>query len=62
MRELLDARDALRAPGASVPERAGAKATISTYSDQAAERCKKLREQVRQTEGLADQLRREASD
>jgi MerR family transcriptional regulator, copper efflux regulator len=59
MRELLDARDALRgAAGDDARHRAEAK--LSEYAEAAAERCAKLREQMRQAEGLASQLRREA--
>lgn len=48
MRELLDARDA------------GASEVLSRYAEDAAERCAKLKKQLRQAEGLAGQLRREA--
>ena len=53
MRELLDARDRLG-------EGDEPRATLSRYADDAAERCAKLRRQLQQAEGLADQLRREA--
>ncbi len=59
MRELLDARDALRG-SAGDEARRHAKAKLSEYADASAERCEKLREQIRQAEGLASQLRREA--
>jgi DNA-binding transcriptional MerR regulator len=62
MRELLDARDALRAPDGSDELRHAAAATLSQYADAAAERCAKLLKQIRQAEGLAGQLRREAGD
>ena len=58
MRELLDARDHL---GTADPHaRLTAEATLSRYADNAAERCAKLRAQIRQAESLAAQLRREA--
>ncbi|MEA2268883.1 MAG: hypothetical protein QOC64_1493 [Solirubrobacteraceae bacterium] len=60
MRELLDARDALRAADASGDARLAAAATLSEYAEAAAERCAKLSEQIRQAEGLAGRLRREA--
>ncbi len=60
MRELLDARDALRATGEREAARRSAQVTLSRYAQAAAERCDKLREQLRQGEGLADQLRDEA--
>jgi len=60
MRELLDARDALRSvPAASVPAETAA-ATLSEYADAAAKRCAKLSEQLDQAKGLAGQLRSEA--
>jgi MerR family copper efflux transcriptional regulator len=59
MRELLDARDRLRAAHADA-DRVDAEATLSRYADDAARRCAKLHEQLRQAEGLADQLRQEA--
>ena len=54
MRELLDARDALASGDAD------AAAVLSRYADDAAQRCAKLAEQLRQAEGLAGQLRHEA--
>ncbi|RKQ84813.1 DNA-binding transcriptional MerR regulator [Solirubrobacter pauli] len=58
MRELLDARDQLQAAGPDA--RAAARELLSRYADDAAKRCAKLQEQLRQAEGLADQLRAEA--
>jgi len=69
MRELLDARDALKdaARGAGAADgkgdtatRAAAGPTLAAYADSAADRIEKLRRQLAQAEGLADLLRREA--
>jgi DNA-binding transcriptional MerR regulator len=62
MRELLDARDSLRAAATDSPSRTAARAKLSEYADAAAKRCAKLRKQIRQAEGLAGQLRHEALD
>jgi DNA-binding transcriptional MerR regulator len=59
MRELLDARDRLNAD--DIAARAAAQQTLSRFADDAAARCAKLHEQIRQAEGLAGQLRREAT-
>jgi DNA-binding transcriptional MerR regulator len=58
MRELLDARVALTAGDADA--QSAARELLSRYADDAAKRCAKLQEQLRQAEGLADQLRAEA--
>lgn len=58
MRELLDAREVLKTGDADA--RTGARELLSRYADDAAKRCAKLKEQIRQAEGLADQLRGEA--
>lgn len=56
MSRLLAAREVAQAdPGA-----AAAHETLAEYAAQAAERLLKLRRQLEQSEGLADQLRREA--
>jgi DNA-binding transcriptional MerR regulator len=61
MRDLLEARDRLRASDPGHGHGAAADADkLSAYADEAAERCAKLSEQLRQARGLADQLRREA--
>jgi DNA-binding transcriptional MerR regulator len=60
MRELLDARDTVRDPHASAPERRAAREQLGAYATSAAERCDKLRRQLGQAEGLADQLRAES--
>ncbi len=61
MRELLDARDALREPGGSDAERRAARDRLGAYAEAAAERLAKLERQLRQAEGLAGQLRDEAA-
>ncbi len=61
MRELLDARDALREPGASEAQRREARDKLGAYAEAAAERLAKLERQLRQAEGLAGQLRDEAA-
>jgi len=58
MRELLDARVQLTAGDADA--QSAARELLSRYADDAAKRCAKLQEQLRQAEGLADQLRAEA--
>lgn len=62
MRELLDARDALREGQSSGATPAAAKAKLGEYAEAADKRLAKLRKQLRQAQGLADQLRREAQD
>jgi len=62
MRELLDARDVLRAPDAGPEAHRAAADQLGDYATRAAERCGKLREQLSQAEGLAGQLRREAGE
>ena len=57
MRELLDARDALRSTGDPA-----AADKLSAYADDAAKRCAKLSKQLEQAKGLAGQLRREAGE
>ena len=61
MRELLDARDVLNGGGPPLPGGVlAARTRLTEYADAAAHRIKKLRKQLSQAEGLADQLRREA--
>ena len=60
MRELLDARDALRAARASGDTLPAAQAKLGEYADAAAHRLAKPRKQLRQAQGLADELREEA--
>jgi DNA-binding transcriptional MerR regulator len=60
MRDVLDARDALRAAAPGSATHAAAAAELSAHADAATKRLGKLRDQLRQSEGLADQLRREA--
>jgi MerR family copper efflux transcriptional regulator len=60
MRELLDARDTARDEGAAAPARAAARRQLADYATSAAERCDKLRRQLQQAEGLADELRAES--
>ena len=57
MCELRDARDTVRAGGAG---RDDAEAQLARYAEEAAERVEKLRRQVAQAEGHAEQLRGEA--
>lgn len=61
MRELLDARDAVRAADTDPARRRAARERLAAYADDAAARCEKLRKQLRQADGLADDLRREAA-
>jgi DNA-binding transcriptional MerR regulator len=61
MRDLLDARDAARSPQATPAQRAAARERLAAYAADAAARCDKLRKQLRQADGLADELRREAA-
>jgi MerR family transcriptional regulator, copper efflux regulator len=61
MRELLDARDAVRAPETPDADRAAARERLAAYADDAAARCAKLRKQLSQADGLADELRTEAA-
>jgi MerR family copper efflux transcriptional regulator len=60
MRELLASRDTARDPGARAAERRAARDQLAAYATSAAERCDKLRRQLQQAEGLADQLRAES--
>lgn len=60
MRELLDARDTARAADATASARRVARQKLADYAVSAAERCDKLRRQLRQAEGLAGQLRAES--
>jgi DNA-binding transcriptional MerR regulator len=60
MRELLDARDTARDRSASSGARAAARRQLADYATSAAERCDKLRRQLQQAEGLADELRAES--
>jgi MerR family copper efflux transcriptional regulator len=60
MRELLDARDTARDRSASSTARAVARRRLADYATSAAERCDKLRRQLQQAEGLADELRAES--
>jgi MerR family copper efflux transcriptional regulator len=60
MRELLDARDTARDTTAAAPARHGARQKLAAYATSAAERCDKLRRQLHQAEGLADELRAES--
>jgi DNA-binding transcriptional MerR regulator len=61
MRALLDARDTVRSPDTPAPDRAAAREQLAAYADDAAARCEKLRKQLSQADGLADDLRREAA-
>jgi hypothetical protein len=61
MRELLDARDTVRSPAADAELRAVARERLAAYANDAAARCDKLRKQLKQADGLADDLRREAA-
>jgi DNA-binding transcriptional MerR regulator len=61
MRELLDARDAARSREATPAQRDAARERLAAYATDAAARCDKLRKQLRQADGLADELRREAA-
>ncbi len=58
MRELLDARDELRDPGAT--EAAAAREHLGEFADAASERCQALREQLDRAEKFAQQLRGES--
>jgi DNA-binding transcriptional MerR regulator len=60
MRELLEARDTARDPAAGAAERDAARRALAAYATTAAERCDKLRRQLSQAEGLADELRAES--
>lgn len=60
MRELLDARDTARDTSAPAKARASARRQLADYAISAAERCDKLRRQLQQAEGLADELRAES--
>jgi MerR family copper efflux transcriptional regulator len=60
MRELLDARDTARDAGAAANARDAARQKLADYATSAAERCDKLRRQLSQAEGLADELRAES--
>jgi MerR family copper efflux transcriptional regulator len=60
MRELLDARDTARDANAAAQARDGARQKLADYATSAAERCDKLRRQLHQAEGLADELRAES--
>jgi MerR family copper efflux transcriptional regulator len=60
MRELLDARDTARDPSAPAAARKAARRQLADYATTAAERCDKMRRQLAQSEGLADQLRDES--
>jgi MerR family copper efflux transcriptional regulator len=59
MCELLEARDVAR--GADEGDRAAARARLANYAERAAERLDKLRRQLRDAQGLAEQLRDEAT-
>jgi DNA-binding transcriptional MerR regulator len=61
MRELLVARDAVRSPETDPAARDAARERLAAYADDAAARCAKLRKQLEQADGLADDLRREAA-
>ncbi|HEU4973641.1 MAG TPA: MerR family transcriptional regulator [Baekduia sp.] len=58
MRELLDARDALRSGDEA--ERRGAMEQLTAYADAAAERCAELRRQLDHASAFTEQLRDEA--
>jgi len=60
MRELLDARDALRRDDADEDEQAAARERLSAFARAAAERCEDLRRQVENADALVAQLRRES--
>jgi MerR family copper efflux transcriptional regulator len=60
MRELLDARDTARDTAAPAADRTAARKRLADYATSAAERCDKMRRQLQQAEGLADQLRDES--
>lgn len=60
MRELLDARHTARDNHAAATARKGARRKLAAYATSAAERCDKLRRQLQQAEGLADELHAES--
>lgn len=59
MRELLDSRDALRAPGTDEVAAAAAHQLMMSYTETAAARCEDLRAKLAQAESLTAQLDRE---
>lgn len=60
MRELLNARDALRLLAEADPKRTAAATKLSEFGRSAEERCGRLREQLAHGEELAKQLSRES--
>jgi DNA-binding transcriptional MerR regulator len=59
MRDLLDARDALRDPATDADARAAARDQLEQFSTAAADSCEKLRRQLDLAEGFATGLREE---
>jgi DNA-binding transcriptional MerR regulator len=62
MRELLDARDALRSPRSQASERQRAAERLLEFAQFAEKRCRKMRKHLAAGEKLAEQLSREGSE
>jgi DNA-binding transcriptional MerR regulator len=59
MRDLLDARDAVRRATRDGPDRTAATDHLAAFAAAAAQRCDQLRDQLAVAEAFADQLRRD---